>query len=81
MRLGSVNRTGDIVFDEVRLLVEIDGFAFHTDHAKYQDDRARQNEFTVAGWTVLRFTWWTLSQEPDRAVRDIRATLDRLLGR
>lgn len=81
VRLGSVNRIGDIVFDEVRLLVEIDGFAFHTDHARYQDDRLRQNEFTVAGWTVLRFTWWTLMQTPERALRDIQTTLDRLLGR
>ena len=75
-----MNRTGDIVFFEVRLLVEIDGFAFHTDHARYVDDRERQNEFTVAGWTVLRFTWWTLTQEPERAVRDIQATIARLRG-
>lgn len=81
VRLGSTNRIGDVVFEEVRLLVEIDGFAFHTDHARYQDDRRRQNEFTVAGWTVLRFTWWTLTQEPERAVRDIQATLARLLGK
>lgn len=80
VRLGSVNRTGDIVFIEVRLLVEIDGFAFHTDHARYVDDRERQNEFTLAGWTVLRFTWWTLTQEPERAVRDIQATIARLRG-
>lgn len=80
VRLGSVNRTGDVVFEEIRLLVEIDGFAFHTDHLRYQDDRLRQNEFVVAGWTVLRFTWWTLTQEPERAIRDIRAAIARLIG-
>lgn len=81
VRLGSVNRTGDVIFEEVRLVVEIDGFAFHSDHRRYQDDRIRQNEFAVAGWTVLRFTWWTLTKEPDRAVREIRETLDRLRGK
>ncbi len=81
VRLGSEVRIGDIVFTEVRLLVEIDGFAFHTDHARFRDDRRRQNAFTLAGWTVLRFTWWDLTTEPERAVRDIQATLDRLRNR
>lgn len=81
VRLGSGYRIGDVVFEEVRLLVEIDGFAFHTDHTTFQDDRRRQNEFTVAGWTVLRFTWWTLMQAPELVLRDIQATLDRLQGR
>lgn len=81
VRLGSVNRTGDVVFDEIRLLIEIDGFAFHTDHDRYEGDRRRQNEFTVAGWTVLRFTWWTLTTDPARAVREIEATIARLRGR
>ncbi|HEY5881327.1 MAG TPA: type IV toxin-antitoxin system AbiEi family antitoxin domain-containing protein, partial [Nakamurella sp.] len=80
-RLGSVNRTGDVVFEEIRLLVGVDGFAFHTDHERYQSDRLRQNEFAVAGWTVLRFTWWTLTKEPERAVQDIQATIARLRGR
>lgn len=81
VRLSSATRVGDVVFEEVRLLVEIDGFAFHTDHERFQDDRRRQNAFTMAGWTVLRFTWWDLTTEPERAVRDIRATLDRLRNR
>lgn len=69
------------MFDEIRLLIEIDGFAFHTDHDRYEGDRRRQNEFTVAGWTVLRFTWWTLTTETARAVREIEATIARLHGR
>ncbi|WP_420119939.1 endonuclease domain-containing protein [Nakamurella sp.] len=81
VNLGSGRRIGDVVFEEIRLLVEIDGFAFHTDHERFEDDRRRQNEFTLAGWTVLRFTWWTLNQEPDRVVRDIQSTLSRLRDR
>lgn len=69
------------LFDEIRLLIEIDGFAFHTDHDRYEGDGRRQNEFTVAGWTVLRFTWWTLTTETARAVREIEATIARLHGR
>ncbi len=42
VRLGAVTCVGDLVFDEIRLLVEIDGFAFHTDHARYENARFRQ---------------------------------------
>ncbi|HEY5880314.1 MAG TPA: DUF559 domain-containing protein [Nakamurella sp.] len=76
-----MNRTGDVVFEEIRRLVEVDGFAFHTDHERFQDDRLRQNEFAVAGWTVRRFTWWTPTKEPERALQGIQATIARLRGR
>lgn len=75
VRLGSTNRVGDIVFAGIKLLVEVDGFAFHTGHERFTADRERQNEFAIAGWTVLRFTWWQLHQEPERAVREIRAAI------
>jgi very-short-patch-repair endonuclease len=81
VRLGSISRTGDLVFEDIRLLVEVDGFAFHTDHRRFEDDRIRQNEFVVAGWTVLRFTWWALTQDAERVVQDIRAAIVRLGGR
>ncbi|WP_395728281.1 endonuclease domain-containing protein [Nakamurella sp.] len=80
VRLGLTNRVGDIVFPGIKLLVEVDGFAFHTSHERFAADRARQNEFAIAGWTVLRFTWWQLRQEPDRAVREIRAAIQQLSG-
>ncbi len=31
----------DIVFDAERLIVELDGWAFHRDHAQFTGDRAR----------------------------------------
>ena len=81
VRLGSTNRVGDVVFPGIKLLVEVDGFAFHTSHEKFTGDRQRQNEFAVAGWTVLRFTWWQLLQDPQVAVRDIRAAIAGLSAR
>jgi len=33
----------DLVFDDVKLLVEIDGFAFHGDRDAFERDRSRQN--------------------------------------
>ena len=81
IRLGSTHRVGDIVFADIKLLVELDGFAFHTSHDRFVDDRARQNDFVVAGWTVLRFTWWQLVQDAEEAARKIGAVVDALSRR
>ncbi len=80
VRLGTRTRVGDVVFAEIKLLVEVDGFAFHTSHQRFVDDRERQNEFAVAGWMVLRFTWWQLDQDPDRVIREIRSAIRVLSG-
>ena len=69
-------RQPDVRFDRLRLVIEFDGFAFHTDHAAFEYDRQRQNAFVKNGWTVLRFTWRQLTQQPESVVADIRATID-----
>lgn len=55
---------GDIVFRTARLVVEIDGWAYHSDRERFQRDRTRQNRLVAAGWTVLRFTWDDLTRRP-----------------
>ncbi len=64
----------DLVFDDVKLIVEIDGFAFHGDRDAFERDRQRQNALTAAGWTVLRFTWRQLRDDPSAVVAQIQAT-------
>ena len=79
---GSV-RVGDTIFNKIRLVLEVDGFAFHSDHDRFQDDRSRQNDFVGMGWAVLRFTWWQLKNEPDEVIRQVRKTiaiLERRIG-
>jgi len=69
---------GDIVFDILKLVVEVDGWAFHTTPERFQRDRGRQNRLVAAGWTVLRFTWRDLVERPGYVLATIRAMLDRL---
>jgi len=66
---------GDVVFPEVKLVIEIDGWAYHADPEPFQRDRERQNRLVAAGWTVLRFTWRDLTEHPDRVLRTIRTLL------
>ncbi|MGI8814055.1 MAG: endonuclease domain-containing protein [Pseudonocardia sp.] len=45
----------DFAFPVARLVVEVDGWAWHSDAARFRSDRARQNALVLAGWAVLRF--------------------------
>jgi very-short-patch-repair endonuclease len=66
---------GDVVFDEARVVIEVDGWAFHVAPDRFQRDRERQNRLIAAGWDVLRFTWRDLTDQPDHVVRTIKALL------
>lgn len=65
----------DIAFPEHRVAIEIDGWAFHSDHHAFQNDRARQNKLALGGWQVLRFTWLDITRHPERVLGQIRAAI------
>jgi hypothetical protein len=67
----------DVVFREARLILEMDGWAFHVTPEAFQRDRERQNRLIGAGWTVLRFTWRDLIERPERVVATVRSMLAR----
>ena len=46
----------DAAYPSAMVAIEADGFIAHSDFDAFQHDRERQNELTVLGWTVLRFT-------------------------
>lgn len=65
----------DLAFREIRLAVEIDGFAFHSSPERFRHDRVRQNALVSAGWMVLRFTWADLTRYPEKFVADVRQAI------
>lgn len=65
----------DFCWREHRLVVEADGFAFHSDRLAYRRDRERMNELERLGWRVLRFTYEDVRSHPDRVVALVRACL------
>lgn len=71
VRCGQQTFYLDIAFPELRLAIEIDGWAHHSTHADLDRDLARQNRLMLAGWTVLRFTARTLPEMPDQ-IRQLR---------
>lgn len=68
----------DAAYPDLRLAIEVDGFAAHSSPAAFQRDRTRQNRLVALGWTVLRFTWPDVVRDPTSVSRTIRAARARL---
>jgi very-short-patch-repair endonuclease len=66
----------DFTWPDRRLMVEVDSLRHHGTRAAFERDRRRDQELTLNGWRVLRFTWRQVVEEPDR----VAATLASLLG-
>lgn len=62
----------DIGFPEVKLAVEIDGWAYHRDVDRFRRDGLRQNAIVMGGWRVLRFTWYELIENLPGVIASIR---------
>lgn len=58
----------DFLWREQRLVVEIDGFRFHSSRAAFEHDRRRDAELQSAGLRVLRITWRQLVETPYAAI-------------
>jgi very-short-patch-repair endonuclease len=65
----------DVAFDEQLLVIEVDGWAFHTTPERFESDRRRQNRLVRSGWTVLRFTRRDLTERPDYVIDTVRQML------
>jgi very-short-patch-repair endonuclease len=61
----------DFLWREERLVVEVDGFAFHSSRVDFEHDRRRDAELQASGFRVMRVTWRQITDEPE-------ATLVRL---
>ncbi|HEY0117483.1 MAG TPA: DUF559 domain-containing protein [Cellulomonas sp.] len=60
---------------EDRVVVELDGYAFHSDRVAFGEDRRRDRELVLQGFVVLRFTAADVLGEPRRVVAAVRAAL------
>lgn len=65
----------DAFWPRERLIVELDGYAFHRHHAAFQSDRAKDAARQVAGYRAIRVTDWRLEREPDAVAAEIRSLL------
>lgn len=67
----------DAVWHDARVVVELDGRAFHGHDAAFEGDRTKGNRLALKGWTVLRFTYRRIKREPLAVVAELTAALTR----
>ena len=67
----------DLAFIELRVLVEIDGWAYHRDLRAFLRDTDRQNALVLAGWVVIRTNWYELTENAGRFLAHVLDALDR----
>jgi very-short-patch-repair endonuclease len=68
----------DVIFREIKLIIEIDGRLFHTDADVFETDRSRQNQLVLDGWCVLRFTWTMIEEQPETVLAMVREAIEML---
>jgi len=73
--LGSLVIEADVVWADARLIVELDGYAYHRTAAAFERDRERDRAAVAAGWRVIRITWRQLADDPLAVIRDLRRAL------
>jgi len=70
----------DFLWRAERLIVEIDGFAYHSSRDAFERDRRRDALLTAAGLRVLRFTWRQLVDQPEVLVARVAQALGGTYG-
>ena len=73
--LAATNGRVDFAYPEQRLVIEGDSRRWHQLADAFLTDRERDNLAQLAGWRVLRFTWWDIEERPKYVVSLIRQAL------
>jgi hypothetical protein len=68
----------DIYIPRSRLVIEVDGFAYHKSKSAFQKDRERQNSFMEHGYRILRYYTGQILGDM-RSVVDQIVNLDRMI--
>jgi len=58
----------DFCWRTERVIVEVDGFAFHSSRAALERDHRRDAELQQLGFLVIRIGWRELLQEPEKVL-------------
>jgi very-short-patch-repair endonuclease len=65
----------DAIWPRYKVIVEVDGYAYHGNRAAFERDRRKDAALVAAGYRVVRITWRQMVDEPHAVV----ALLARLL--
>jgi very-short-patch-repair endonuclease len=67
--------TVDFLWRDRRVIVETDGWQAHRGRVAFEDDRGRDARLRLIGYTVVRFTYRQVTEEPALVAETLRALL------
>jgi len=65
----------DFLWRREEVIVEVDGYAYHSSKRAFERDRKRDAQLEASGYTVIRVTWGHLTASPEAVVAWIAAAL------
>ncbi|MGH7502884.1 MAG: DUF559 domain-containing protein [Longimicrobiales bacterium] len=65
----------DFLWRKQRVVVEVDGYAYHSNARAFERDRERDASLVASGNVVIRFTWRQLTGRPEAVVARVAAAL------
>jgi len=68
----------DCYWPRHKLVVEVDGYAFHSGRAAFERDRRKSADLAAAGLTPVRVTWRQIAEETHRLVAKLAQLLPPL---
>jgi very-short-patch-repair endonuclease len=71
----------DFAHRRKRVVIEADGWEFHSARPAFEEDRRRDALLAAEGWLVVRVTWWQAVEQPLEVAERLRAALDRRFRR
>ncbi len=67
----------DFLWRAARIVVEVDGRAFHSDYRRFESDRRKDAVLVAAGLRVMRVTWHQIVNEPEALLVRLAQALAR----
>jgi len=74
---GGAGYEADFLLEAERLIVEVDGRAYHARRRAFAQDRRRDRRLALAGFETRRYGASELRSEPGRVVAELRIFLSR----
>lgn len=65
----------DFIYEEARVIVEVDGFSHHSNKTDWWKDMERRNLLTRQDWKVYHVTYWALVESGETLIDWLRAAL------
>jgi very-short-patch-repair endonuclease len=65
----------DFYWPTRRLIIEADSYTYHSMPSAFERDRERDQQLTLAGYTVVRFTYNQVTRTPEAVVHRVRRLL------